>query len=108
MLSGKYQLNFSKKFKTELRSDVKIDKDYVEQFNKDWKTSGQFYEIDEKATAERNEKLNGSDNSNKKSVADTVAEINAAEKLEDLMPYEEDTRKGVQKAMEAKKEEFLN
>ena len=54
---GKDGDKFSKKFKTEMRSNVKIDRDYVAQFNYNQQTLGQFYEVDEKATAERQELL---------------------------------------------------
>ena len=50
--------SFTKKFKTTLRESVKIDDEYITNFNKNWQSSGQLYEIDEKATKTRNEKLN--------------------------------------------------
>lgn len=50
---------FSKDFKTTLRTGVVIDENYVNDFNKNWKVSGQFYEIDKEATDKRNNKLNG-------------------------------------------------
>ena len=54
---GKDGDHFSLKFKTEVRSKVKIDDDYIKEFNANWKTSGMFYDIDAEATKERDEKL---------------------------------------------------
>jgi hypothetical protein len=48
---------FSRKFKTEMRSRVVIDDDYIKQFNAAWETRGQIYEIDQKQTDERDAKL---------------------------------------------------
>jgi len=52
------------KFKKEMtaqveRTNAKIDRDYVEDYNKHWKTRGRIYIIDEKATIERNKLLSG-------------------------------------------------
>ena len=58
---GKDGNKFSKEFKKELRSNVKISEDYVKEFNKNWKTRGQFYEIDKEATEKRNSQLKGVD-----------------------------------------------
>lgn len=44
------------------RTNVKIDKDFVVSFNKNWETSGQLYEIDEKETKKRDKKLEKSIN----------------------------------------------
>lgn len=55
---GKDGDKFSKKFKTEVRSQAKVGEGYLKTFNANWKTSGMIYEIDEKATKERDEKVN--------------------------------------------------
>lgn len=51
---GKFKINEMRK---ELRSSVKIDEIYVEAQNKLAKTSGIYYEVDKKATEERNKSL---------------------------------------------------
>lgn len=55
---GKDGDSFSKKFKTEVRSRAKVTEDYVKRVNANWATGGMIYKIDEKATKERDEKLN--------------------------------------------------
>lgn len=42
----------------ELRTDVKMDDDFVKDYNKAWKTTGQMYVLDKKLTGERDKKLN--------------------------------------------------
>lgn len=54
---GKDGDKFSMKFKTGVRSKAKVGVDYVKTFNANWKTSGMVYEIDEKATKERDESV---------------------------------------------------
>jgi gamma-glutamylcyclotransferase (GGCT)/AIG2-like uncharacterized protein YtfP len=52
---GKAGDSFNKDFKTKLRSKAKVSEDYVNTVNANWKTAGQLYVIDEKATKERDE-----------------------------------------------------
>jgi hypothetical protein len=52
---GKDGDKFSKDFKTKMRSKAKVNEDYVNTVNANWKTSGQLYVIDEAATKERDE-----------------------------------------------------
>ena len=40
-----------------LRERAIVEEAYVKEFNKNWKTSGQLYEINTKATTERNKSL---------------------------------------------------
>ena len=55
---GKDGDNFSKKMIAQVeRTNAKVDDDFVEEFNSNWKTSGRIYEINEKATKERDEKV---------------------------------------------------
>lgn len=39
------------------RTNAKVDDEYLKDFNKNWKTSGRLYIVDEKATAERDASL---------------------------------------------------
>lgn len=55
---GKAGDSFNKDFKTKMRSKAKVSEDYVNTCNANWKTAGQLYVIDEKATKERDELLN--------------------------------------------------
>jgi hypothetical protein len=55
---GKDGDKFSEKFKTTIRDRVVIDEDYVKEFNRSLKTRGQMYEIDPKATKDRDSILN--------------------------------------------------
>lgn len=55
---GKDGDSFSKKLEAaEIRTSAKVNEDYVKGFNANWKTSGQLYIINEKATKEREESL---------------------------------------------------
>lgn len=55
---GKDGDSFSKKLEAAvLRTNAKIDDEYLNGFNANWKTSGQLYIVDEKATKEREEAL---------------------------------------------------
>jgi hypothetical protein len=40
-----------------IRSNAKVDSDYVKEFNKLWETKGQLYEVDKEATKKRDESL---------------------------------------------------
>jgi hypothetical protein len=56
---GKDGDNFSKDLiAKEERTNAKVHMDYLDEMNKNWKTSGRLYIIDEKATKERDEKVN--------------------------------------------------
>lgn len=44
-----------------MRTNAKVDSDYIEKFNESWKTKGQMYIIDEQATKERDLSQNKSD-----------------------------------------------
>lgn len=85
VVAKKYRLGmdgdkYSKQFKTTLRERVIIDEDYVNQTNATTQISGIMYEIDEKATAERDERLQP------KKAANPNAEL--VEFLESLSPEE--------------------
>ena len=54
---GKDGDKFSKDFKKIVRSRAKVTESYVKGINANWKMGGMIYEIDEKATKERDEKL---------------------------------------------------
>jgi len=55
---GKNGDKFDKKLiAEEMRSNAKIERDYVEQFNKNWQSRGQMYVINEEATAKRDAEL---------------------------------------------------
>lgn len=54
---GKDGDTFNKEYKTPIRTRVIVEREYVEQSNEDWQKKGQLYEVDEKATKERWEKL---------------------------------------------------
>lgn len=47
-----------------MRTSAKVDDDFVKEFNKTWKTSGQLYIVDEDKTKQRDEKLNGKNENN--------------------------------------------
>lgn len=51
---GKNGDKFSKEFKTLIRKGAKINESYVNGRNANWSVNGQWYEVDEKATEERN------------------------------------------------------
>ena len=71
---GKDGDKFSMKFKTKVRSKAKVGEDYVKTFNANWKTSGMIYEIDEKATKERDEKVLKANNPLAKMTRDELKE----------------------------------
>lgn len=55
---GKNGDSFDKKLVAQvMRTNAKVSKDYIEQFNATWQDRGQLYIIDEEKTKERNEKL---------------------------------------------------
>lgn len=44
-----------------MRTNAKVDEDYIKQFNSTWQDRGQLYVIDEEKTKERNEQAELSD-----------------------------------------------
>lgn len=89
VVAKKYRLGkdgdkFSTQFKTELRSRVIIDEDYIKQVNATKDISGILYEIDEKATAERDGKLNPQKGTDKNS---ELAEFLGGLSFEEVKQY---------------------
>jgi len=71
---GKAGDSFNKDFKTKMRSKAKVTEDYVNTVNANWKTAGQLYVIDEKATKERDELVNKPNDSIAKLTRDELKE----------------------------------
>lgn len=69
---GKFKVNEHRK---ELRSSVKIEKSYVDAQNKLSKITGIVYEVDEKATKDRDEKLNPKEKTEKEELQEKATEL---------------------------------